>query len=154
MLLQKYVVPVEQFASFARAASRILTRHDLHLLTSHFRFVPGNDEALLSLAPQDAICLIPCYLADKRDPAWVERLRRATGELLEAVLERDGRHYLTFDALATREQLRRGYPRVDEFFALKRRHDPDARFSSLFYERYGRDTADVDAPRIGAAAAR
>ncbi|MBA2545844.1 MAG: FAD-binding oxidoreductase [Solirubrobacterales bacterium] len=137
-LLQKFVVPVARFADLVRRAGQILDRYrgELAVLTPHFRFVPGNDEALLSLAPEDSIAFILSHLARPEDPRWTAAFERATGELLEAALELGGRHYLTFDSVASRSQLLRGYPDWDRFVALKRHHDPDRLFRSNFYERY------------------
>ncbi|MGH2924059.1 MAG: FAD-binding oxidoreductase [Solirubrobacterales bacterium] len=137
-LLQKFVVPVARFADLVERAGEILRRdrHELPVLTPHFRFVPANGEALLSLSPEDGIALILSHLARPGDRRWVSAFERATGELLEAALELGGRHYLTFDSVACREQLLRGYPGWDSFVALKRRHDPDQVFTSSFYERY------------------
>jgi FAD/FMN-containing dehydrogenase len=138
MLLQKYVVPIERFHEFTRAAGQIFARYpELPVLTNHFRFVPGNSEALLALAPRDSICMIPCYLARKDDPRWVEKLALATHELLEAALALGGSYYLAFDTLASPEQFHRAYPKAKAFFALKRRHDPDETFSSFFFQKYG-----------------
>lgn len=55
---------------------------------------------------------------------------------MDACLEEGGCHYLTFDALASKEQFRRAYPQAGEFFSLKRRYDPREIFSSHFYEKY------------------
>ncbi|HZW29851.1 MAG TPA: FAD-binding oxidoreductase [Isosphaeraceae bacterium] len=137
-LLQKYFVPAPTFAEFARRAGMILGKYgdELPVFTNHFRFVPGNEEALLPFAPQDSICLIPCYLARKGSAAWVAALERATGELVDAALELGGRQYLAFDIIASREQFHRAYPRAGEFFALKRQHDPDALFRNRLFEKY------------------
>ncbi len=136
MWLQKYFIPLERFADFAAAAGRIFARYaDLPLLTNHFRFVPGNAEAILSFAPRDAICMIPCYLARKGDPRWSARFSAISSELIEAALAQEGSYYLTFDAFAAPDQLRRAYPDFERFLAVKHRHDPGQVFSSTFYER-------------------
>lgn len=135
-VLQKYIVPVEDFAAFVRRAGEVLSRHDLSMLPPHFRFIPGGDEALLALAERDSVCLILSHLAQPNDARWRAAFERATRELLEACIERAGRHYLTFDTSASREQLVRAYPRWDRFVALKRRVDPQRLFTSTFYERY------------------
>ena len=46
MLLQKYFVPIENFAEFARRVGDVFKDFgdDLPLVTNHFRYVPGNDE--------------------------------------------------------------------------------------------------------------
>jgi len=137
-LLQKYFVPARAFAEFARRAGVILGKYgdELPVFTNHFRFVPGSDEALLPFAPEDSICLIPCYLARKGSAAWVAALERATGELLDAALDLGGRQYLAFDIIASREQFHRAYPRAGAFFDLKRQHDPGELFSNRLYEKY------------------
>ena len=48
----------------------------------------------------------------------------------EVVLERGGRVYLGKDALLSAESFRAMYPRLDEWLEIKRRVDPDNRFSS------------------------
>jgi decaprenylphospho-beta-D-ribofuranose 2-oxidase len=140
VLLQKYFVPAAKFGAFLAKAGAIFTRYrdDLPVMANHFRFVPANSESLMAFAPEDAICLIPFYLAKKDDKAWQGKLERATGELLDACLEYGGRYYLTFDIMASTDQFRRAYPQWSEFFALKRKYDPDEMFSSVFYQKYAR----------------
>ncbi|MFN2628568.1 MAG: FAD-binding oxidoreductase [Gaiellaceae bacterium] len=137
-LLQKYVIPAGRFPAFVELAHETLGRHgrDLPLLTPHFRFVPGGDDALLSFAREDGVCFILSHLTRAGDARWRRAFEAATGELLEACIGEGGRHYLTFDATASREQLVRAYPEWDEFVALKRRHDPGELFTSSFWERY------------------
>jgi hypothetical protein len=38
---------------------------------------------------------------------------------------------------ATPEQFRRAYPQAEEFFALKRKYDPEELFQNQFYRKYG-----------------
>ncbi|MDH3282175.1 MAG: FAD-binding oxidoreductase [Gammaproteobacteria bacterium] len=138
MLLQKYFVPTDNFTAFLAEIGPLFARYGsaLPLLTNHFRYVPGNDESLLAFAPQRAICLIPCYLARKGDAGWYKKLTEATEQLIDIVLKYGGTYYLTFDSIPTRSQFQAAYPKHNEFFALKRKHDPDEQFSSLFYEKY------------------
>ena len=133
-------VPAPKFAAFLKQAGAIFTKYqdDLPVMANHFRFVPASSESLMAFAPEDSICLIPFYLARKDDKAWQGKLERATGELLDACLECGGRHYLTFDIIASQDQFRRAYPQLSEFFALKRKYDPDEMFSSVFYQKYAR----------------
>ena len=103
---------------------------------------PGSHiEALLSFSPQDTICIIPLYLAKKNSKRWVERLERATNELLNACLDEGGSYYLTFDIIASKQQFQRAYPQWQEFLDLKRRYDPEEMFTSMFYEKYAVSSA-------------
>jgi FAD/FMN-containing dehydrogenase len=135
LLLQKYFVPVDRFARFARAAGAILAKFSLTVVTNHFRYVPGNSEAVLSFSPQPTICMIPCYLAKKQSPAWQASLGRATAELVDAALELGGSYYLTFDMSSSKEQFHRAYPNWRRFVDLKTKVDPEGLFTSQFYER-------------------
>jgi FAD/FMN-containing dehydrogenase len=58
-------------------------------------------------------------------------------ELDAIVADHGGRLYLAKDARTSAGMLRRFYPRLDEFQALRRRFDPAGRFSSLQSERLG-----------------
>ncbi len=138
MLLQKYFVPLANFEAFLGELGPLFARYsgELPLLTNHFRYVPGNSESLLPFAPEDAICLIPCYLAKKDSPHWYAKLAEATEQMIDIALNHGGTYYLTFDSIPSREQFRRAYPRYEEFFALKRKYDPEERFDSVFYQRY------------------
>ena len=68
-----------------------------------------------------------------------------TQELIDAALTAGGRYYLPYRLHATPEQFRRAYPQADEFFELKRVHDPDELFQNQFYLKYGSSPAEPDA---------
>jgi len=54
-----------------------------------------------------------------------------------------GSYYLCYRRFADPEQLRRAYPQIDEFFALKRKYDPGELFSNQFYAQYARSPREV-----------
>ncbi len=58
-------------------------------------------------------------------------------ELDAIVADHGGRLYLAKDARTGAGMLRRFYPRLDEFQALRQRFDPSGRFSSLQSDRLG-----------------
>ena len=84
--------------------------------------------------------MIPVYLAKKNNSKWVANLERATDELLNACLDEGGSYYLTFDIIASQQQLERAYPQWQEFLSLKKQHDPGEIFTSIFYEKYASNT--------------
>ena len=51
-------------------------------------------------------------------------MQTMTRELVDAVLEADGRYYLP-------------YRKPNEFFNLKKRYDPQELFQNEFYQKYG-----------------
>jgi FAD/FMN-containing dehydrogenase len=77
------------------------------------------------------------YVNQSADAAGTARMRRLTGELIDLAARHGGTFFLPYQLHYTPEQLARAYPRIGDFFAAKRRWDPDGRFTSTFYERYG-----------------
>jgi decaprenylphospho-beta-D-ribofuranose 2-oxidase len=63
-------------------------------------------------------------------PAGVDGLDTLLSELDELVLGVGGRHYLAKDAFATPAVVAAGYPRLDEWKAIRRRVDPDGVWAS------------------------
>src|SRR5947208_11177945 len=47
-------------------------------------------------------------------------LQKTTSELIDLALGLDGTYYLPYQLFYSRDQLRRAYPRIDEFFAAKK----------------------------------
>ena len=66
---------------------------------------------------------------------------KGEGVTLNPILERadsdQSSKYLTLHA--TRDQFQRAWPQAEQFFALKRQHDPEALFQNEFYRNCGRD---------------
>src|SRR5690606_40069529 len=67
--------------------------------------------------------------------------RRGLAELLRhfdaLVLDAGGRHYLAKDYQTTPEAIRRGYPRLDEWLAIRERVDPAGVWASDLSRRLG-----------------
>ena len=64
-------------------------------------------------------------------------LMKFLNRLDEIVLKYDGRFYFTKDSRLKPENFRPGYPRLDEFLAIKRKYDPENIFSSTQSKRLG-----------------
>jgi FAD/FMN-containing dehydrogenase len=59
-----------------------------------------------------------------------------TRELIDAALGVGGSYYLPYQAHATEAQFLLAYPRAREFFALKRRLDPNNKFQNELLNKY------------------
>jgi len=73
-----------------------------------------------------------------KPPVEVDSYYHEPSQSYFAMVEHGGRYYLTFDIIASKDQFRGAYPQWSEFFALKRKYDPDEMFSSVFYQKYAR----------------
>ena len=135
--LQEFFIPVENFSAFVEQARRVIDAENFRLLNTTIRFVPKNTDAYLSYAPVDRFSFV-IFFDQPLDARAIRKTEAVLRRLLDSALDCDGTHYLCYQRFATHEQLRRAYPAIDEFFALKRRYDPHALFDHQFYRQYAR----------------
>jgi FAD/FMN-containing dehydrogenase len=64
-------------------------------------------------------------------------LEKTTVDLIDAAQKSGGTYYLPYQLFYTKEQLKKSYPEIDEFFTAKKKYDPAGLFSNKFYEKYG-----------------
>jgi hypothetical protein len=60
--------------------------------------------------------------------------------LIDLTTQLGGRFFLPYQLHYTPQQLQAAYPQIGEFFAAKRRYDPQLIFTNTFYEKYGLTT--------------
>ena len=93
------------------------------------QFGAANPHGMLSF-PMEGFTLALDFAVDQRTLALLGELDAITGD-------HGGRVYLAKDACSRPELLRRGYPRLDEFLAVRHKVDPHHKFSSLLSQRLG-----------------
>lgn len=136
-ILQEYFLPPEQLVPFLREARRHVSAHDAQLLSASIRMV--HDEAVMldyARGPRFSVVL---YLSQRVDDAGNRDMAQLNRALIASALKYDGTFYLPYQQHYNHEQLRAAYPMSDDFFALKRQHDPDLLFLNRFYSRYAQD---------------
>jgi FAD/FMN-containing dehydrogenase len=133
--LQEFFVPVARFMDFVARAQVIFAHENWVPLNTTVRYLPRSSEAFLSYAREECFSFV-LFFEQRHNPAALEQTERVLRRLLDAALDCGGTFYLCYQRIATPAQLRRAYPRIDEFFALKRRYDPDERFYNQFYGHY------------------
>lgn len=132
-ILQEYFVPVDRLPEFIDDLRAVVRENDLNLLSATIRYIPPNNESVLSYSARESFGLV-LYLnvgTSAKDQADVQRWTR---HLIDEALEKNGTYYLPYAPYATRDQMRQAYPDADLFFAKKKEHDPDLLFMSRFYE--------------------
>jgi len=137
-IIQEYYVPTRSFVPFMDSFRTILTEGDMDVISSTIRFVKANDETALAYAPREDCFAIIQMSNVGLSPSDQEHAAKVTQDLVEAAIRNGGSYYLTYQSYPTPEQMRRAYPKADDVFERKRHYDPDERFSSRFYERYGK----------------
>jgi FAD/FMN-containing dehydrogenase len=134
-ILQEYFVPRDRLVPFIDGVRRIVRRERATLLNASVRVVHAQDN-VLTYAPTYMFAVV-LYVNQRTDAEGSARMERLTRALIDLSAEQGGRFFLPYQLHYSADQLRRAYPEVDEFFAAKLELDPDRRFTSHFYEKYG-----------------
>lgn len=133
--LQEYFVPVGRFEDFAAKMGHILRAHDANILNVAIRHAPADQETLLAWAKTECFSFVLYYAQETHDTA-----KAAVGawarELVDAAISEGGSFYLPYQIHATRDQFLAAYPRATEFFAAKRRFDPNNKFRNRLWQAY------------------
>jgi hypothetical protein len=117
---------------------KTLTEEELNLFNITIRYVDHNEDAVLSYSRDEMfafVLLINQGLSDDE----IKKTRNVIRKMIDVTLSFGGTYYLPYQPYPTKEQMKRAYPRTDEFFGLKRTYDEKEIFTNYFYEEYGRD---------------
>jgi len=144
-VLQEYFVPVERYEAFVAAMAEILGRHRVNVLNVSVRHAAPDPGALLAWARGETFAFVLYYKQRTRTNAK-SRVAVWTRELIDAAIRCDGSYYLPYQVHATPAQFHRAYPRARELFGLKRRLDPDFRWSNVIWDTYYAPTLLAETP--------
>ena len=133
-ILHEYFLPHDELEAFLAEARGVLREHDAELLSASIRSV-GQGEVLLDYAPGPRLSVV-LYLSQRTTRDGDRDMADLTERLVGLALAHGGTFYLPYQQHYTRDELLRGYPRADEFFALKDARDPGQIFMNGFYGRF------------------
>lgn len=141
-ILQEYFVPVGQLDEFLDDLREVIRENRLNFLSATFRYVPRDEESVLSYSPRGASFGVVLYFNVGLGEQEQEETARWTRILIDSALEKGGTYYLPYRPYATREQFLRAYPRAGYFYEKKLEYDPQEMFVNRFYETYVRPPGD------------
>jgi len=144
-VIQEFFVPVLRFAPFFNAMRNVLWESRTNLIGLTIRFVKRDSESVLSYAPNGDALAAVLYI---NEPASAEGRAHAHAlfqRLIALALDYGGTFYLTYARDVAVKDLKRAYPRIEEFFRAKRRFDPEDRFTSRFFQLYAEQFASARA---------
>ncbi len=135
-ILQEYFVAYNRMPEFVNSLRTVVKKNKANLLNVTIRTVHKDDVTALPYAKEDMFAFVLYFNVgfDNRDN---ETLRKTTSDLIDATQRVGGTYYLPYQLFYSKQQLRRSYPEVDDFFVAKRKYDPTELLSSKFYEKYG-----------------
>jgi FAD/FMN-containing dehydrogenase len=149
-VLQEYFVPVDRFDDWIPKMRRVLRTHRVNVINVSIRHALPDSVSLLSWAPGEVFAFV-VYYEQETDVAAAKKVRAWTRELVEHVLSLGGSYYLPYQPHATPAQFASAYPRSGEFFALKRRLDPNNKFRNALWNTYDPAVLAAGPPELSAA---
>ena len=144
-ILHEYFIPAARFAEFIEKSRPIFLSYRPELLNITVRNVEPDQDTFLRYAPEEMFGLVLLF-HQRRDEAAEATMKVMTRELIDAALACGGHYYLPYRPHATPQQFLRAYPQAPEFFALKRRYDPQGVFENQFYLNYGKALSKPNQP--------
>jgi FAD/FMN-containing dehydrogenase len=134
-ILQEYFIPYKSLATFMHNMRGLFTAYEVNIINVSARHVPADTESVLAYAPRD-YCALVLYIHIPRSTKGYVHCIQWTRRLIDHALACNGTYYLPYQLLGTDAQILQAYPRLQEFFALKKQYDPHVVFSNRLYEHY------------------
>jgi FAD/FMN-containing dehydrogenase len=134
-ILHEYFLPPESLEAFLVACRSVVPRSRQDLLNVTLRYVQADPVSVLAYARGPRVAAVMLF-SQRMTRADEEDMAAMTRRLIDAALEAGGSFYLPYRRHARREQVRRAYPRVEEFAAAKRTHDPGLLFQNAMWKGY------------------
>ena len=134
-VLQEYFVPIDAFAEYIDDLRKALNEEEFNLLNITIRYVEKNENAVLSYAKDDMFALV-LLINQGRSESEIKKTEDVIRKMIDITLKHNGSYYLPYYSYPTKEQLKRAYPRIEEFLKKKKEVDSEERFVNLFYREY------------------
>ncbi len=135
-ILQEYFIPYDHMPEFVDGLREVVQRNHANLLNVTIRTVHQDTVTALPYAKQDMFGFVLYFNVGFNDKDN-EILKQTTTGLIDVAEQAGGTYYLPYQLFYSKEQLRRSYPEIDDFFAAKKKYDPIGLFTNKFYEKYG-----------------
>ena len=121
-VLQEYFVPIDSFTEYIDDLRNVLNEEEFNLLNITIRYVEKNENAVLSYAKDDMFALV-LLINQGRSENEVKKTEDVIQKMIDVTLKHNGSYYLPYYSYPTKEQLKRAYPRIEEFLG-KKKADP------------------------------
>jgi FAD/FMN-containing dehydrogenase len=135
LVIGEHYVPPEDGLAFMQGAREILRASGTEVIYGTLRAIQPDTTAFLAWANKPYLCVI-FNLRTPHTPEGIEKTHATFRALTDLSISLGGSFFLTYHRAATAEQLRKAYPQIDQFFALKKKYDPESRFQSEWFLHY------------------
>lgn len=136
-MITEVYLPHEDLMPFFAKVRLDLVERNADIMYGTVRFIEADRETFLPWARQRSVCVI-CNLHVRHTEAGIAKAQGDFRQILNRVVEFGGSFYLTYHGWATPAHLAACYPKLRDFFRLKRKYDPHLRLQSEWYRHYAR----------------
>ncbi len=134
--LQEYFVPGKELAPFLEKLGDTLMRNEVSLLNCSVRFVKKDALSKLPYAPGEDHYAVVLFFNQSLADADIAKTKAWVQEIIDYLLEHDGKFYLPYQHFATPEQFEGSYPQAEKVIELKKKYDPSGLFDNGLYHDY------------------
>jgi hypothetical protein len=134
-ILHEYFVAPARFAEFCQMCRQVIPASYQELLNVTLRYVDTDPDSVLAYAAEPRIASVMLFSQEMTARAEAD-MQRMTRALIDGALALGGTYYLPYRPHATLGQLRRSYPRAEEFVARKRQIDPGLALRNGLWDNY------------------
>jgi FAD/FMN-containing dehydrogenase len=134
-IITELYVPPECLVEFLLRSARLLTERQAQVIYGTIRLIQPDTTSVLAWAKRRYACIIFNLHVDHVATA-LDLAAHTFRALIDLAIELNGSYYLTYHRFATPAQLERCYPRIREFFAAQKLHDPAGIFQSNWSNHY------------------
>jgi len=135
-ILQEYFVPVDNLPLFLDGLRDTIRENNINFLSVTIRYISNNSESFLSYSEDEdkfgAVLYFNVGLSDKEQ----DKVEKWTRDLIDLSLELNGTYYLPYELYASQDQIRKSYPKFNEFCINKKNYDINELFMNEFYAKY------------------
>lgn len=136
-MISELYVPRAALGRFLARLAEELRRRSALLIYGTVRLIERDDETALAWARQDWACVV-FNLCVGHDAAGLEASAATFRAAIDVAAGEGGSYFLTYHRWATRAQVEACHPRLSAVLDEKRRHDPEERLRSDWYDHHRR----------------
>jgi len=135
LMISELSVPRDKLVTFMENARKAARENSMDIIYGTVRFIEKDDESFLPWAKESYASVI-FNLEVMHTPEGIEKSAGDFRVLIDQALVLDGNYFLTYHRWARKDQVKSGYPQFKQFLQLKKKYDPEERFSSDWYQHY------------------
>lgn len=134
-VLQEYFVPVERFDEWVPKMKKVFNDNNVNVINVSIRHALPDLGSKLAWAKTESFAFVVYYKQGTSNKDKVN-VGKWTRQMIDEVLSVGGTYYLPYQLHATKEQLQKAYPQLDDYFVIKKRYDPTTKFTNALWDKY------------------